>query len=106
MVQCFKRIAFGRSMIVDDPVEGHIMPGGRGLLPKGSWRRAHLVGPIRSLVEALRTAQDFADMGPREAGQLGIGNRSNHSVTGLAPGERRRRREKASGGRPKIQQTL
>ncbi len=82
-----ERVAFGRGMIVGDPVERDVMPRSRGLLPERLRGRAHVVGPVRGLVEALGTAEKLANVRPRQPGQLRIGDRGHDPVAGLAPGQ-------------------
>ena len=91
MGERLERVALGRRMVVDDPVERHVVPGRRRLLPESAGRRAHLVGPVRGLVEALRPAEDLAHVRPREPAELRVGDGGDDSVPGLAPGERGRR---------------
>ena len=97
-VERLERIAFGRRMVVDDPVERHIMPRRRGLLPEVAGRRAHLVGPVGGLVEALARPEDLLDMGAGEAAQLRVGDRGDDPVAGLAPGEGGRRDQRRGSG--------
>src|SRR5436305_12566753 len=53
MVERLKSIAFGRRSIIHDPVEVHVVPRNRRLLPELARRRAHFVGPVGGLGEAL-----------------------------------------------------
>ena len=93
MAERLQRIAFARRMVVDDPVERHIMPRRRGLLPERRRVGAHLVRPGRRLVEALGAAENFLHMRTRKPAELGVGDCRNHAVPGLAPGEGGRWRE-------------
>ena len=70
MVQRLKRIAFRRRMIVDDPVQRHIMPGRGRLLPKWRRVRTHLVRPVGGFIEAFPSSEDFLDVCSRESPEL------------------------------------
>src|SRR5947209_13876823 len=87
MREGFERVTFWRRPVINNAVEVHVMPRHRSLLPELARRRAHLVGPVRRLVEALAGAQDLLDVGTGEAAQLRVGDRRDDSVTRLAPGE-------------------
>src|SRR5258705_4996446 len=76
-------------MVIGGHVECLTRPRRRRFLPEGGGVGAHLGGPVGGFVEALAAIQDFADVRPGEAGQLGIGDRRDNAVTGLAPGEGR-----------------
>ena len=80
---------FGWGVVVNDAVQRHIVPRRRRLLPEVAGRRAHFVGPVGGLVEALAHPKDLLDLRSGETGELGVGNRRDDAVPGLAPGERR-----------------
>src|SRR5579864_1580938 len=77
-------------MVVGGPVDRNIVPGRGGLLPEFAGRRAHLVGPVGGLVEALAWPKDLLDTGAGEAAELGVCDRCNNPVARLAPREPRR----------------
>src|SRR6185437_12995555 len=61
--QRLERVARRRRMVIDDAVEGYIVPWARLLLPEGRRIGAHVVGPGRGFVEALAGAEDLLDVG-------------------------------------------
>ena len=92
----FERVALGRRMVVDDPVERDVMPRGRGLLPEVAGRGAHFVRPVRGLVEALPRPEYLLDMRASESAELRIGDGGDNAVAGLSPRESGRREATAA----------
>src|SRR5262249_20602888 len=66
MIERFDRVTLRRRVVVNAPVERHIMPWSRSLFPEQAGRRAHLIGPVRSFVQAFRATENFTYMRPRK----------------------------------------